>query len=230
MSVNTSGSFLRGTSTSRFAPFSMKIDTMIGASGSLTAERSQSITVEALMGASGSLTGAGPTSSSLGGNRRGNSGIMQGISFNDLSYTWGRNENGRPMQVGVSKEPVSGSLNDPCLKLEYPGFWRFRWAVKSGTRTVSVQARQNSTGSFRPSVVIRANPSIGVNTDVSGSAPDGNSWTTIGPLAISPTSVGYVWVELHNNNTYYPTVGYITNSSGSAETLRPVLFDHIVTT
>jgi len=76
--------------------------------------------------------------------------------------------------------------------------FRFRWTVKAGARTISVDVKQPLNQSPRPKLTIAANPALGINADVSASAPDGTDWVTIGPVSISPTADGAVWVYLSN--------------------------------
>ena len=145
-------------------------------------------------------------------------GGLQGISLGGVSDYLG-NSFTRHLQTGVREETVDGDPATPCLALDYPGFWRFRWGVTTalGTRTITIFAKQvsNVTG-FRPSMVVKANPSIGVNSDVTGTAGAGTGWTTIGPLTVTPSGNGVLWVELHNNDTStFQSTAY---------------FDHIVTT
>ena len=227
LNVNTSGSFVEGNGSGRFR--------MVGAASSLvslpTLTVSGSVEAFSNRGLAGPITLRGAISSSYEGDFRGKWGGAQGIMMGPMDSYYGESDWGRPLQSGVTKNTISGTLGDSCLELREPGFWRFRWAVKSGARSISVQANQNSTGSLlRPSMVVKKNPSIGVMNDVSASAVDGSGWKTIGPIAINPTSLGYVWVELRNNGSYYPAMGYMTNGSGSGETSRVCLFDHIVTT
>lgn len=119
---------------------------------------------------------------------------------------------------GARKETTDGSPLPPSFALDYPlTSYRWRWGVKSGTRTLQLAAKQvsNVTGK-RPRVIVRANPSIGVTADISADAPDSADWTTIGPITVNPTANGVLWVELWNMDT--------------DNNYTPALFDHIVTT
>lgn len=174
--------------------------------------------------------GQGMLGTELFSTRRGNYGTLQKVGYiadMNVGNSDGTPGTGMHMAFGASKNSTEGYSNDACLQLDYPGFWRFRWVVKSGTRTITISTKQNSTGSFRPSMVIKANPSIGVTQDISGSAPNGVGWVTIGPLTVTPTTPGPLWVELHNNQTCWPT-----NPTGSmiGQCEWPTLFDHIITT
>lgn len=121
------------------------------------------------------------------------------------------------LTVGVRREDVEGNPAPPCLAIDIPGHHRFRWGVLAGTRTISIDTKQvsNVTGK-RPRIIVKANPEIGVNADVVGDAGAGTGWTTIGPLTVTPTSDGVLWVELWNMDTQ-------TFES-------PAYFDHLVRT
>jgi hypothetical protein len=138
----------------------------------------------------------------------------QGICLGGPSSIYGDGTFGRHLQVGVTQSLADGSPSVPSLQLNIPGFWRFRWSVTSGSHMVSLLAKQTDS-TQRPSVVVKANSIIGINNDVSGSAPAGSGWVTVGPVTVAPTGSGMIWVELWNN----------------CQTINcPALFDHIVTT
>lgn len=126
---------------------------------------------------------------------------------------------GKSLQIGLVKNTTDGSpfSQTPCLQLDYPGFWRFRWSVRSGTRSVYINAKQTSNGiaEQRPAVIVKANSDVGLLSDVIVAAEEGNDWVTIGPVTFTSTGTGMVWVELHNR----------CQTSNC-----PALFDHIVTT
>ena len=222
MPANPSGSFIRGNQSGRYfgGPTLTAIHDRL----------SEASMVGNLVGAihdrlcEGSMVGF--SSSIYSTTHRANNAALQGVSWNgDVTTMDGSTTGGKHLQYGVSKNTTDGSPNAPSLQLDYPGSWRFRWTIKGPTRTVSVLAKQNSTGSYRPSMVVRANKDIGINNDLSASAADGSGWTLIGPISVTPTGTGSLWVELHNNNLVYPSIGW---SDGSVT--RPVLFDHITTT
>ena len=149
-------------------------------------------------------------------------GAIQGIAFNNPSSIDSSGTFGRHMQVGVNKQTSDGSPTSPCLQLDYPGnMWRFRWVVRPGSRQISVLAKQNSTGSsYRPSLVVKANSTLGINSDLSAAAPASGDWVKIGPISFTTTGSDVVWVELHNNN-------YATKNSNSEIMKNPAYFDHI---
>lgn len=97
------------------------------------------------------------------------------------------------------QDAVEGTPTAPSLRLDALGVWKFRWTVPIGTRTISISVKQAVNASPRPTLIVKANASIGVNADVTGTAPSGTSWVTIGPVTITPSSAGAVWVELWNN-------------------------------
>jgi hypothetical protein len=143
-------------------------------------------------------------------------GALQGIYLGGPTSQDGAGTFGRNLQVGATQSLDEGSPSSqtPSLKLDNLGFWRFRWSVAAGSRSVSVNAKQTNS-SQRPSVVVKSNTAVGLNSDISGAAAAGNDWVTIGPVSFTATDVGMVWVELHNN----------CQTSNC-----PAYFDHIVTT
>ena len=48
----------------------------------------------------------------------------------------------------------------------------------------------------RPTLTVRANPAIGVNADVTATAPAGTGWVTIGPLTFTASASGGIVIEL----------------------------------
>lgn len=131
---------------------------------------------------------------------QGVAGALAGIAFSGNVSDWlGVSTNTRHYQAGMRQDTANGYLAPPCLALDYPGFWRFRWTVLAGAHTVLVYVMQPYNAAPYPSVIVKANPVIGVNSDVTGTSPGGSGWTAIGPVTINPTSEGVVWVELHNN-------------------------------
>ena len=130
---------------------------------------------------------------------QGVAGALAGIAFSGNVSDWLGSSQTRHYQVGMREDFTNGYLAAPCLALDYPGFWRFRWTVLAGTHTVQVYVMQPYNAAPYPSVVVKANPAIGVNSDVTGTSAGGPGWMLIGPVTINPTSEGVVWVELHNN-------------------------------
>jgi hypothetical protein len=143
--------------------------------------------------------------------------VLRGISIGGPTDSEGNCPGGRHLQPYLTKSVVEGSPTIPSLELK-SGYYRFRWVVQTGSRTIAVNAKQSGsvTGDLRPSLVVKANPNIGINQDLSSSAAAGAGWTTIGPISISATGTDATWVELHNMNT--------------ASFLIPAYFDHIVVT
>lgn len=150
---------------------------------------------------------------------------LKGISLGGPTSYLGDGTFGRHMQVGVTENFTDGNPSAPCLQLTYPGFWRFRWSVKPGVRSVYIQAKQSHylSGSvpyvnifYPPTMVVKANSAVGLNNDISGSAIDTQGWNQIGPVSFTATAVGIISVELWNNN--------------SNEYNTPCLFDHIICT
>lgn len=141
---------------------------------------------------------------------------VQGISIGGVFSQNSDGTFGRNIQLGVIRNNTEGSPNAPSLELHQAGFWRFRWAVTTGTRTIQINVKQPANLVPYPSLIIKQNPDIGINADVTGSSPGGTGWAVIGPVSITPNATGIVWVELWNN-CYGSSVG-------------PAYFDHIVVT
>lgn len=104
----------------------------------------------------------------------------------------------REMTFGARKETTEGYPSTPCLVLTQPGFWRFRWAVTAGVRTIRVDCKQVANTSPYPSIIIKAS-SFGNAADVVATSAGGAGWVTIGPATFTATGPGVVWVELWNN-------------------------------
>ncbi len=152
-------------------------------------------------------------------------GIIQGLEFSTTPTTMdGAGSFGRHMQVGVNKQTTDGSPSSPSLQLDYPGnMWRFRWTVKGGNRSISILAKQNSTGSNRPQMIIKANSNVGISSDLTVAAPDGAGWVIVGPITftVPSGSTDVIWVELHNNN-------YAVKDTMAELIKTPAYFDHII--
>jgi len=143
-------------------------------------------------------------------------GALQGIFLGGPTSVEGDGTFGRHLQFGVTQSLSEGSpfSQTPSLQVSTPGFWRFRWSVVAGLRSVYVNAKQTNS-SQRPTIVVKANPVVGLNSDITVAAASGNDWVTIGPATFTATGYGMVWVELWNN---------------CLTSLTPAYFDHIVTT
>lgn len=128
------------------------------------------------------------------------------ISMGELStVSYGTSTGLKPMVYGMKQNSTDGNPASPCLELELPTNFRFKWVVRPGTRTISVMAKQDLTCSIenqRPSVVVKANSNVGLPYDLSGSAPASSSWVTIGPVSFTSTGTDVVYVELRNNLQY----------------------------
>lgn len=128
---------------------------------------------------------------------------LKGINLGAGPASWdGTATFGRFLQAGASQNtspPAGGSSSGMALTLALPGFWRFRWTVQPGTRTITVQVYQSANISPYPSVIVKANTSIGVSSDVTGTSAGGTGWVSIGPITVTPTSEGVLWVQLWNN-------------------------------
>lgn len=149
------------------------------------------------------------------GARLGNWGVLRGFAFGSPTNIDGKGCHfGRHITNGILENTTDGSPSSPCLQVTYPNsFFRFKWSVKAGTHSISVLAKQVANTAPYPSMIVRANPAIGLSSDQVASASGGTGWGTIGPIIATFTGVGVLYVELWNNCIAVP---------GAA-----ALFDHI---
>jgi len=124
---------------------------------------------------------------------------------------------GIPLMYGVTQSMVEGNPSTPSIAFNNAGMWRFKWSVAAGARTISIRCKQVSNQSPRPSMVIEANPSIGVPLDIETVAGSSIGWIDIGPVAITPTVAGCIFVKIKNN-------------ASDARVNMPAYFDHITVT
>lgn len=158
------------------------------------------------------VTGTHKTSAALG-----SWGVLKGMALGSPVNQDGHGSTfGRSITNGIVENTVDGNPATPCLQVTYPGFWRFRWTVTPGVRTISVLAKQIANVSPFPSLILKANSAIGVPSDVQSFASGGTGWSTIGPITITATGTGVFYVELWNNC--------------KAKAGSPALFDHLVFT
>jgi hypothetical protein len=126
--------------------------------------------------------------------------VLRGIATNAPSSMEGDDSSGiRNYVYGLSKELSEGSPSAPCIRLEYPSFWRFRWVVKPGQRQISVRVKQVKafTGQ-RPILTVKANSNVGLTTDQVAVAPNGTDWVVVGPIIFTATGTDMVYVEVEN--------------------------------
>ena len=120
------------------------------------------------------------------------------------------------LTFGAGEYFADGTPSPPSLFMQYPSYFRFKWIVQTGTRTIQVSCKQDINLTPRPSMIVRANVSLGVPADVSATAPSGTGWVIVGPVTITATTMGLLYVDLLSN--------------GSAENANPCLWDNIVST
>jgi hypothetical protein len=129
---------------------------------------------------------------------------------------------GWQFQVGVKQISTEGFPSPPSLWMSEPGSWRFRWQVMTGSQTISCYVKQEINTAPFPTMVVRANPDIGIVADITGTSPGGAGWVKIGPITATASSVGVVWVELRANNT-----GMDASSANPLGPWYPCYFDEI---
>lgn len=101
-----------------------------------------------------------------------------------------------PFVSGSGRDDSVGYPSGPSLSMPRGGTLRIRVPVDAGARGISIAVLQPSTTLPRPSITIRANPAVGLYSDLQASAPAGSGWVTIGPLAWTATAAGGVWIDL----------------------------------
>jgi hypothetical protein len=142
-------------------------------------------------------------------------GVLQGINLGSLqgclsSATF------MCMKTMAVRENVEGTPGPPCLALIGPTMTHFRWSLHTGQNVLTIQCKQAINGSPRPSVVVKANPSCGVNADVTSSAASGTGWVTITvtvTATCTTTTDNAVIVELWNNYVASYQTAYFDNIS-----------------
>jgi hypothetical protein len=116
----------------------------------------------------------------------------------------------RPMSVGVGKSTHRGFATPPSLEMIQPGKFRMLWPVMSGEHSISVWCGRERlvvgmAERDKPRMVIKANPDLGVPSDIVEVAADSENWVLIGPMTVmiasdyvtSDTLMGVleVWLE-----------------------------------
>lgn len=105
---------------------------------------------------------------------------------------------GSEYMVNSRKDLTEGNPSAPSLYMSSQGKWGFKWILNAGTRTISIDCKQPVNLSPRPTLTVLKDVSLGINSDMTGTATSGTGWVTIGPVTITPTATGVVWVELRN--------------------------------
>jgi hypothetical protein len=101
--------------------------------------------------------------------------------------------------AGISKSPTEGSLSAPSLVMDRAQVFSVRWPVVSGSaNTFSIKVKQPGCSTLPPRIVAKADASLGVNSDVVGTAAVGTGWLTIGPISVTPSVSGVIEVQLES--------------------------------
>jgi len=139
----------------------------------------------------------------------------QGVSIGGPTSIRGDDSYVRSLQFGVTKSLAEGNPATPVLQLTQVSMWKFRWVVKPGQRRISVRTKQiRYYPGWRPTMTIKANPNVGLNSDAVITANDNVDWVIMQHV-FTATGTDVVFVELRNNLFID---GY------------PAYFDHIVVT
>lgn len=149
----------------------------------------------------GRLLRSNPANASLisGANRAGSLGSIRTPTGGWGQVCWA--DTGRDNAIGNTA---------PGLKVGCGVVLRFALPVSAGTRTLTVDAYQNTPSAARPFVRLKANPSIGIPADITSVAGANTGWIAIGAITLAPTFAGGVWVELWNP-ARYPWFAYFDN-------------------
>jgi hypothetical protein len=111
-------------------------------------------------------------------------------------------DHAREYVIGSGQAAATGHATATyALQLGRQGSYRFRWVVKAGSRTASIDVRAPLNLSPYPRITILSNPEIGLPSDVVGDAIAGAGWQTIGPLTVVVTTAGVLEVVLENRQT-----------------------------
>jgi hypothetical protein len=106
---------------------------------------------------------------------------------------------GATSYVFGGEDLVEGFSSAPCLRMDAKGSWRFRWALTVATHSITVYVKQAINQSPRPSLCVKANPSIGILTDIEVFAPSSTDWVAVSSGSFAVTTLGATWVELRCN-------------------------------
>lgn len=133
----------------------------------------------------------------------GRKGMKSGIgiaqtpaAMNAINCTGGIARSGALLQLS-GRDDADGHPLPPSLKMVRAGAYKFKWPVAAGARTISIDIKCTvNVAGFRPYMVLKANPGIGVNEDIRATAASGSGWNTIGPLTVTPNLAGVLEVEI----------------------------------
>jgi len=105
---------------------------------------------------------------------------------------------GSTLYYGAGRSDAEGSPTPPSMNLPVRGALRSRAKVKAGSRSISIDVKQAANLTPRPTLVVRRNPGIGLDADVTATASGGTGWVTV-TASFTATADGAVWFELRNN-------------------------------
>ena|SRR5690349_14537939 len=87
----------------------------------------------------------------------------------------------------------------PSFRMDARGNWSAWIYFDSGTNTIQVDVQQAVNLSPRPTITVHSDSTVGINSDIVGTAASGTGWVTIGPLSVSPSAAAVLLVSLSNN-------------------------------
>lgn len=94
------------------------------------------------------------------------------------------------------RDDEDGSPTPPSFSMPWGGTIRLRLGIEAGPRSVSVKVKQPSATLPRPTMRIMPNAEVGIATELIATAPTGEGWVTVGPIAFTATAAGGIFLEL----------------------------------
>lgn len=86
-----------------------------------------------------------------------------------------------------------------ALTLQFPGRYRWRWAVRPGVRRVSVWACAQAPNPGAALLRVLAAPSVGLTQTLEAAlGSPTTTWQLLGPLSFVASAEGVVYVEVEN--------------------------------
>lgn len=91
--------------------------------------------------------------------------------------------------VDAAKDTSQGNPTQPSQSHPRPGILKdIWWRVQAGSRTLSIDAKYSGSA---PQIMVRRNPAVGLQEDVTISAPGGGGWETL-TYTFTATATGVI--------------------------------------
>jgi hypothetical protein len=105
---------------------------------------------------------------------------------------------GPPVWYGAGRSDTEGSPAPASMNLAVRSALRSRANVKAAARSMRIDVKQAVNLIPHPTLVIRRNPAVGLEEDVTATASAGTGWVTI-TASFTAAADGAVWFEPGNN-------------------------------